>query len=224
MSDTKGEIRGRPSGGTIAVSREFSVELPKGEGGFLVLRSDWNRIKTMIARIVPAKNWYQVCGSICVGLAVSAIFSLIGFASSKDVPSWAKLTDWCVLVSGIVLSIGLFALDAQQRSYTIQRTADVTEEMDRIEKLCEATDNRQLAAGELAILFAEYGAGIVWVDVQPVLRSKIKDGKLGITVSNAELGCDPVPNFPKSLRLSYVWNGEQYGRTIAEGERLSLPV
>ncbi len=127
--------------GRIKVSRKYSVAVPKDEGAYLVAKSDWDRIKTMVAAIVPAKNWFQVFGSISIGIALAAIFSLIGFAASKDVPNWAKkFEDWCALVCGTILAVALFILDSQQYAYTTHKTTDVTSEMDRIEEMCRTTE------------------------------------------------------------------------------------
>ena len=57
----------------------------------MIPASEWNRIKRMVGRIVPAKNWFQVAGSIFAGVSITAIFCIVGFAASKEVPFWAKL-------------------------------------------------------------------------------------------------------------------------------------
>jgi len=124
----------------VRVSREYSVAVPRDEGAYLVAKSDWNRIRVMITRMVPAQNWFQVFGSICIGIAVAGAFSLVGFASSKEVPHWATFVDWCAVVCGTVLAIALFALDNRQQVYTTNKAADVTQEMDRIEELCRQSE------------------------------------------------------------------------------------
>jgi hypothetical protein len=217
MNQANQDARSKSAKGDITVSREFSVAVPKDEG-VLVLRSDWNRIKTMVARIVPVKNWYQVSGSVSVGIAVAAAFSLIGFASSKDVPTWARFTDSCALVCGIILAVALFALDAQQHLYTTHKSTDITEEMDRIERLCEAVPQ-----GAATILSARYGASGAWADVGPLLGAKIQNGKLRIMVTNENLGGDPAPNVFKSLEVNYSRDGTAHSKVVPEGQELSLP-
>jgi hypothetical protein len=221
MNQANQDARSKSAKGDITVSREFSVAVPKDEG-VLVLRSDWNRIKTMVARIVPVKNWYQVSGSVSVGIAVAAAFSLIGFASSKDVPTWARFTDSCALVCGIVLAVALFALDAQQHLYTTHKTTDVTEEMDRIERLCDAVPQGGDMNG-IAILSARYGASGAWADVGPLLGAKVQNGKLRIMVTNEDLGGDPAPNITKSLEVNYSRDGTACSKVVPEGQELSLP-
>jgi hypothetical protein len=79
------------------------------------------------------------------------------------------------------------------------------------------------AKSDLAILSAKYGANNGWMDVAPVLRAKIKDGKLQISVTNEELGGDPTPGVVKKLEVTYVYRGQTYSKTIPETEMLSLP-
>ncbi len=133
------ETKTGPAHSEIKVSREYSVEVPKDEGAYLVVKSDWNRIKRMVSGIVPAKDWFEVSGSICIGIAVAAIFSLIGFSASKDVPSWAVFVDWCALVCGVILAAALFCLRGEQKVYATHRAIDITQEMDRIEELCKTS-------------------------------------------------------------------------------------
>src|SRR3984957_4897699 len=210
-------------GGGITVSREFSVAVPKDKGGLFIPRSAWGRIRRLEERVCPVQNLFQISASICAGTALSAGFSLLGFASSKDVPTWAKLTDWCALICGIFLSIALFALDVKQRQYTVQKAADVTDEMVRVERLCEGGETRAPENGELAILTARYGAGNYWQDVALLLRARIRNGQLRIRAMNEELGCDPAPNVLKSLEVGYSHRSVLYHKSVREGEDLTIP-
>lgn len=223
MSEFKAIGRDDGAKGGITVSREFSVAVPKDEGGYLIPRSDWNRIRSMIRRIAPIENWFQVSASICAGVALSAGFSLLGFASSKDVPTWAKLADWCAMICGIILSMALFALDAKQQKYTVQKTSDVTDEMERIEQLCQAAEVQATDGGDLAILNARYGAGDSWQDVALLLRAKIRNNELRVQAMNEELGCDPAPNVVKSLEVGYSYRGALFHKSVREGQDLSIP-
>jgi hypothetical protein len=124
----------------ITFSRDYSVGLPRGEKAYMIPASEWNRVKRMVGRIVPPKNWFQVGGSICIGIAFTAIFCIVGFAASKDVPFWAKLVSWSATICGTVLGFGLFYLDSQQRTNIVQSTDDVTHEMEELERLCQAAE------------------------------------------------------------------------------------
>jgi len=117
----------------VSFTREFSAFLPGGVTAFVIPATEWNRVKRMIARITPAKTWFVVAGSICAGVGISAVSCLIGFASAKDVPTWAKAVSWGSLCTGVVLCIGLFYLDSQQRSDISYSTKEVLKEMEQLE-------------------------------------------------------------------------------------------
>jgi hypothetical protein len=61
------------------------------------------------------------------------------------------------------------------------------------------------------------------MDVAPVVRAKIQNGKLRITVSNQESGDDPVRDVPKKLEVTYSHDGTTYSKMVAEGETFSAP-
>jgi hypothetical protein len=76
---------------------------------------------------------------------------------------------------------------------------------------------------DLTIFSARYGAHNTWIDVAPVVRAKIQNGELIITISNQEFGADPVPNVPKKLEVTYSHGGTTYSKMVAEGETFSAP-
>jgi hypothetical protein len=124
----------------ITFSREYSVSLPSGETAYIIPASEWERIKRIVGRIVPPKNWFVVAGSICAGVFVSAVFCLIGFAAAwNNVPTWAKAVTGSAMVCAVVLSVGLFYLDTQQRGDIRESTGDVTREMERLEQSSQST-------------------------------------------------------------------------------------
>ena len=129
----------------ITFTRDFSVALPRGEQAYMIAVSEWNRVKRMVERIVPAKNWFVVAGSICAGVFFSAVFCLIGFAASNDVPVWARSVGWSAAICALVLSASLFYLDSQQRADIRESTDDVTQEMERIEKSCLSEPDERAA-------------------------------------------------------------------------------
>jgi len=125
----------------ITFSRDYSVALPRGERAYMIPASEWERLKRMVSRIVPAKEWFLVAASICIGIFVSAVFALIGFSASwNSVPMWAKAIASSAAVCALVLSIGLFYLDTQQRGDIKESTNEVTSEMEEIEKACRAAE------------------------------------------------------------------------------------
>jgi hypothetical protein len=78
--------------------------------------------------------------------------------------------------------------------------------------------------GRLYIHSAIYGTKDRIVDVTDILRSAVSiSGRLKMTVSNDELGGDPVRGAVKELKVVYSYAGETFSRTFLEGEGLSLP-
>jgi len=75
----------------------------------------------------------------------------------------------------------------------------------------------------LVILRAEYGAGNSWVDITERLQARVVVNRLNVRVNNDLAGDDPARNRPKSLRLRYQIDGREQRRTVAEGQRLTLP-
>jgi len=145
MSNTK-DVVAQPENAErkFTFSREYSVAVPGGEPAYVIAASEWDRIKKMIVRIVPPKNWFVVAGSICAGMFASAVFCLLGFAPSWDnVPTWAKAVAGSVTACALVLSVGLFYLDTQQRGNIRESTTDVTTEMERLETSSQAAISKE---------------------------------------------------------------------------------
>jgi hypothetical protein len=136
----------------ITFTRDYSVGLPRGETAYMIPATEWNRIKKMIKRLVPAKDWFVVAGSVCAGVFFSAVFCLIGFAASNNVPVWAKAVAWSASVCALLLGACFFYLDTQQRSNLKESTNDVTLEMEQLEALCQASKLDEQSAQERAAL------------------------------------------------------------------------
>jgi hypothetical protein len=75
----------------------------------------------------------------------------------------------------------------------------------------------------LVIQSAKYGVDDKWNDVVDVLRAKIHDGALRVQVTNEELGPDPAKDIVKSLRVSYIFDGKNYDKTVPEHSLLCIP-
>lgn len=86
-------------------------------------------------------------------------------------------------------------------------------------------NHQNVEAGEndLTIISAKYGAGTIWADVAPQLRTKVQQGKLRMQVINEEFGHDPVINVVKSLQVTYSVGGRTYSKTVPETQMLILP-
>ncbi|RLS51261.1 MAG: hypothetical protein DWH91_19605 [Planctomycetota bacterium] len=88
------------------------------------------------------------------------------------------------------------------------------------------------ADAPLEILEAQYGylpkdeakaAQAKTVDVTAKVKSQLKDGHLRLEVTNARFG-DPLPNYGKTLRVSYKLGETERLILVPEGETLLLPV
>lgn len=79
------------------------------------------------------------------------------------------------------------------------------------------------AADTLKVLSATYGAEDTRKDVTSIVASKITDGRLEFSVSNGELGGDPIFGKAKELRLKVQINGQEQEIICREGERVSIP-
>jgi|ERR1700722_1620203 len=116
----------------IRVSQEYSVTLPQNRNAYMVLITDWQKIKRMIRKMVPQQNWYQICASLSAGVALT---TLVGFVLADNPTEHFKIVTGFVLLASCLFAIGLFALDAQQRKYVSESSSNVLEEMDELEKL-----------------------------------------------------------------------------------------
>jgi hypothetical protein len=75
----------------------------------------------------------------------------------------------------------------------------------------------------LQIMRAQYGADYRFRDVTELLNSQIQGDRLRIRVTNDTMGGDPAEERPKTLIVSYVYNGEQGRTTVNEKDYLDLP-
>jgi hypothetical protein len=75
----------------------------------------------------------------------------------------------------------------------------------------------------LQILRADYGAGNRFSDVTARLNSQIQGDQLNLQVTNYTMGGDPAVGKDKTLRIQYVYNGQQGQMVVNEGNYLRLP-
>jgi hypothetical protein len=87
----------------------------------------------------------------------------------------------------------------------------------------QGTNQSNRLGGLLTIRSAQYGAGALWADVTDRLCERIRDGALRVSIKNEELGSDPAPNVPKSLKVEYIYSGKSFSRTVPENQILSIP-
>ena len=77
--------------------------------------------------------------------------------------------------------------------------------------------------GGLRIISATYGARDRVIDVRQLLQSRVQDGRLELPVTNELMGGDPFRGEPKTLQVTYEWDGRQYDVVVPEGQALSIP-
>ncbi|MBI5304629.1 MAG: DUF3395 domain-containing protein [Chloroflexi bacterium] len=155
---------------------------------------------------------------LLTGIMIVSSYILFNFASfSITVVSLAGAALFADTL-GLIISIWKVVFNPD----FMTKLAPITQLEEAEAKFLE-TPTAPSAKSDLAILSAKYGANNGWMDVAPVLRAKIKDGKLQISVTNEELGGDPTPGVVKKLEVTYVYRGQTYSKTIPETEMLSLP-
>jgi hypothetical protein len=215
----------------LTVSQEFSVLQPGPQNAYLIGEADWKRIKRIVKEIVPHKNLYQMVGSGFFGVLVSSAFALLSFTlSNSPVPGWAWTTVICAGACSLLMTVAFFYFDSQQRRTTVRTVESVLAEIREIELNCSPASlleppstSISAAKMELTICSALYGVDAVWKDVASILSAKIQDGRLRVLVTNVELGCDPLPNAKKELRVTYSEGGRTYQKTVPENDTLSIP-
>lgn len=77
--------------------------------------------------------------------------------------------------------------------------------------------------GDLQITSARYGSGRRTIDVTNILNSRVRGGRLEMTVGSTALGNDPAPNRDKVLTVHYTYNGREEQAVARDGETLRLP-
>lgn len=77
--------------------------------------------------------------------------------------------------------------------------------------------------GELRVLRATYGGQGKFSDVTQRLQSQVSGGRLNVTVTNDNMGGDPIYGVVKNLYIRYVCGGRDIEKTIGEGNTLSIP-
>jgi hypothetical protein len=75
----------------------------------------------------------------------------------------------------------------------------------------------------LQIMRAQYGADYRFRDVTDLLNSQVQGDRLRLRVTNDAMGGDPAPEKPKTLMVSYVYNGEVARTSVNEKDYLELP-
>lgn len=141
-------------------SREFAVEVPATAPVLYFEHSDWKRLKKMISKIVPPKEWFKVGASLCAGAAIASATNLI----QVDTPSFRfSLVAWVTIIAGGILALALYFLDGQQRNDIRQSTQSILDEMSELEKkgAPSAYESEAASTASTSATVAEVAAQVV---------------------------------------------------------------
>jgi hypothetical protein len=76
---------------------------------------------------------------------------------------------------------------------------------------------------DLVITRAIYGNGKRRHNITAALNADIHDGRIRLAVNNDTMGGDPAKDKPKTLTVSYTFNGRPYQVILNENDFLDLP-
>jgi hypothetical protein len=119
----------------ITVSREYSLPLPRSEQAYMIPASEWGRLKRMISKIAPPRNWFQAGGWLFLGIAITSFLPMLG---AGDFSFHRNIVPWAAIVCFGVLAAALFYLDTQQRQDITQSSKTVIDEMLALEGMYAA--------------------------------------------------------------------------------------
>jgi hypothetical protein len=134
-------------------------------------------------------------------------------SSERASPLWLEASGFVLAVLGIVVSL--------MSSIFTERLAGLTLRV--LRRLSRDLRERPSPTQQLVILSGIYGAQGKMNNVTDILKSKMREGRLEIFVSNDDLGGDPIPGVVKQLEVAYSYGGKEYSATVKEREKLSLP-
>lgn len=76
---------------------------------------------------------------------------------------------------------------------------------------------------EFKIIRAYYGVQGKTANVTDLLRTRVRDGALSLTVTNREMGGDPAVSYDKTLIVIYRFQGRETATVVREGDTLTIP-
>ncbi len=171
-------------------------------------------------------RWFQLrlvmgYASVVLLAAIMVISSVILFNHQAYSSTVVTAAGAALFVDALGLVISIWKIVFNPDFMT--KLAPITQ-LDKTEaKFFETPSRSPAAEDEPVILSAKYGAKDSWVDVTPLLRAKVKDGKLEVVATNEILGDDPLPGEAKKLDVTYLHQGRTYSKSISEQQTLSIP-
>ncbi len=214
-------------GGTVVTPRPSEQAYPLRREEFLTLCDG------------EAANTAQQWRNFCLAWLFSAVIGLAGLWGSVDLGQAIeakRMTPvyWVLFLALMVLGSFCLTLFFHVCGKRQQGTGPYTRLKKRIEGSFgvtresnaphQSTDpSSPYMRDRLVIQSARYGADTRWKDVTDILRAKIRDGKLRVEVTNDELGPDPAEWVAKNLEVSYIFEGEEQSKSVAENGVFCVP-
>lgn len=171
-------------------------------------------------------RWFQLrlimgYASVVLLTAIMILSAIILLNHQRYSPNVVTAAGAALFVDALGLVISIWKIVFNPDFMT--RLAPVTQ-LDRSQTRFFETPTPPVSAeDEPIILSAKYGAKDSWIDVAPLLRAKIRDGKLEVVATEEEFGEDPLPGEPKKLDVTYLYNGKTFSKSIAQKQMLSIP-
>jgi hypothetical protein len=107
---------------------------PKKQNAYLIIESDWVRIKKMVGRITPNRRYFEIVSSSLFGICASSVFSIFSLNSADNVANWVTVVSWVILITSLICGIGLYYLSNEHKDIIDNSADDVIDEMNLIEE------------------------------------------------------------------------------------------
>lgn len=171
-------------------------------------------------------RWFQLrlvmgYASVVLLMAILIVSAIILFNYQRFPSSVVTAAGAALFVDALGLVISIWKIVFNPDFMT--RLSPVTQ-LDKSQTRFFETPTPSVAPeDEPVILSAKYGARDNWIDVAPLLRAKVREGKLEIVATDEEFGDTLLPGEPKKLDVTYLHNGKTFSKSIAQKQMLSIP-
>ncbi len=171
-------------------------------------------------------RWFQLrlvmgYASVVLLAAIMVISSVILFNHQSYSSNVVTAAGAALFVDALGLVISIWKIVFNPDFMT--KLAPVTQLEKSEAKFFETPSQTPSSEDEPVILAARYGAKDNWMDVTPILRAKVKDGKLELVATPEEFGEDPFPGEAKKLDVTYLHHGKTFSKSISETQTLFIP-
>ena len=125
----------------IEFKQDYYVYTPKTQGIYPIQEIDWDRLKSLIHKIIPEKKLYSTFSSLLLGVFISSVFSIISLNILENLPDWILPTNWIICISSLLIGIALIIIDNQQKEILKLTSQFILDEMVKIEEQYDKQDN-----------------------------------------------------------------------------------